>query len=102
MRCALAIDEQSYGAEHPNVARDLNNLALLLQETNRLEEAKPLSRRGVEILLQFTMRTGHQHPHLKTILATYMGLLAENGPDASQQKKIIETIIESVQNRMSP
>ena len=27
MRRALAIDEQSYGPDHPNVARDLNNLA---------------------------------------------------------------------------
>jgi len=34
MRRALAIDEQSYGAEHPSVAIDLNNLALLLQDTN--------------------------------------------------------------------
>ena len=34
------IDEQSFGPEHPDVARDLNNLALLLQATNRLEEAE--------------------------------------------------------------
>ena len=27
MRRALAIDEKSYGPEHPNVATDLNNLA---------------------------------------------------------------------------
>jgi len=26
MRRALAIDEKSYGPEHPSVARDLNNL----------------------------------------------------------------------------
>ncbi|HBL27213.1 MAG TPA: hypothetical protein DD490_10295, partial [Acidobacteria bacterium] len=34
-RRALAIDEKSFGAEHPNVAIRLNNLALLLQATNR-------------------------------------------------------------------
>ena len=34
MRRALAIDEKS-GTEHPNVARDLNNLAQLLKATNR-------------------------------------------------------------------
>ena len=39
MRRALAIDEKSFGADHPNVAITLNNLALLLQATNRL--AKP-------------------------------------------------------------
>jgi len=31
MRRALAIDEASLGPEHPNVARDLNNLAELLR-----------------------------------------------------------------------
>ena len=29
-RRALAIDEKSYGPDHPDVARDLNNLAGLL------------------------------------------------------------------------
>ncbi|MGB9006559.1 MAG: DUF4062 domain-containing protein, partial [Candidatus Aminicenantales bacterium] len=36
MRRALAIDEKSYGPDHPEVATDLNNLAQLLQDTNRL------------------------------------------------------------------
>ena len=49
MRRALAIDEQSYGTEHPNVAIDLNNLATLLQATNRLAEAEPLMRRALAI-----------------------------------------------------
>src|SRR5208283_851393 len=35
-RRALAIDEASFGPDHPGVARDLNNLAGLLQNTNRL------------------------------------------------------------------
>ena len=38
-RRALAIDEASYGPDHPNVAIDLNNLAQLLHDTNRLAEA---------------------------------------------------------------
>ena len=33
-RRALAIDEKSFGPEHPNVASGLNNLALLLRATN--------------------------------------------------------------------
>ena len=41
MRRALAIDEKSFGPEHPNVATGLNNLAELLQDTNRLAEAEP-------------------------------------------------------------
>ena len=49
MRRALAIDEQSFGVEHPDVARGLNNLAQLLQATNRLAEAEPLMRRALAI-----------------------------------------------------
>jgi tetratricopeptide (TPR) repeat protein len=49
MRRALDIDEASYGPEHPEVATDLNNLALLLKVTNRLDEAEPLYRRALEI-----------------------------------------------------
>ena len=49
MRRALAIDEESYGPDHPNVAIRLNNLAHLLQATNRLAEAEPLMRRALAI-----------------------------------------------------
>ncbi|MBL3588710.1 MAG: tetratricopeptide repeat protein [gamma proteobacterium endosymbiont of Lamellibrachia anaximandri] len=49
MRHALAIDEESFGSEHPRVAIELNNLAQLLQATNRLEEAEPLMRRALAI-----------------------------------------------------
>ena len=47
MHHALHIDELSFGNDHPNVARDLNNLALLLKDTNRLAEAEPLMRRDL-------------------------------------------------------
>ena len=43
-RRALAIDEKSFGPDHPNVAIGLNNLALLFRDTNRLAEAEPLYR----------------------------------------------------------
>ena len=49
LRRALAIDEASYGAAHPNVAIRLSNLATLLQATNRLEEAEPICRRALAI-----------------------------------------------------
>ena len=45
MRRALNIDEENFGSEHPNVARHLNNLAQLLQATNRPAWMDPL---GVE------------------------------------------------------
>ena len=53
---ALAIDEQLRDG-HPNVASDLNNLAQLLQATNRLAEAEPLMRRALAIDEQ-SLRTG--------------------------------------------
>jgi len=40
---ALAIDEASFGPDYPNVAIRLNNLAVLLEATNRLSNAEPLS-----------------------------------------------------------
>ena len=47
---ALAIDEAAFGKDHPDVARGLNNLARLYQDTNRLKEAEPLMKRVVDIL----------------------------------------------------
>jgi tetratricopeptide (TPR) repeat protein len=79
MRRALAIDEKSFGPDHPNVAIHLNNLAALLKATNRLDEAEPLMRRHVAIFVEFTRRTGHRHPHLDAAFANYAGLLAAMG-----------------------
>jgi len=76
---ALKIDEASLGKDHTDVARDLNNLARLYQATNRLPEAEPLMKRAVEILLQFTRRTGHPHPHLQDAIANYTALLIQMG-----------------------
>lgn len=75
MRRALAIDEASYGAAHPDVARDLHNLAKLFQDTNRLGEAEPLMRRAVCILIGITHSTGYPHPQLKLALGNYDSLL---------------------------
>jgi tetratricopeptide (TPR) repeat protein len=49
MHRVLAIDEKSYGPEHPTVAVRLNNLAALFLATNRLKEAEPLMHRVLEI-----------------------------------------------------
>ena len=93
MRRALAIDEASFGAEHPEVAVDLNNLAQLLQATNRLAEAEPLMRRALAIdetsfgaehpkvardlnslalLLQATNRLAEAEPLLRRVLAIFI------------------------------
>ena len=49
MRRALEISKASFGEHHPTVAIRLNNLAQLLQDTNRMEEAEPLMRRALKI-----------------------------------------------------
>ena len=99
MRRALAIDEASFGSEHPKVAIRLNNLALLLQATNRLAEAEPLSRQTLEIVLLFTLRTGHEHPHLNDALSNYMSLLAAMGKNEEEQQVEMESLIEAAKRR---
>ncbi len=84
MRRALDIDERSYGEDHPDVARDLNNLAQLLQATNRLAEAEPLMRRMVWIFLSFARDSGHPHPHLQAAIGNYERLLIAMGRTREQ------------------
>ena len=58
------------------MAIDLNNLARLLQATNRLAEAEPSMRRAREI---FADSLGPEHPRTKTVSGNYEALLAELG-----------------------
>jgi tetratricopeptide repeat protein len=61
------------------VATDLNNLASLLRATNRLAEAEPLFRQVLRILAEFGHRTGHEHPHFRTAINNYAGLISAMG-----------------------
>ena len=74
MRRALAIDEKSYGPDHPDVAIRLNNLAQLLQATNRLAEAEPLMRRALAI---DEKSYGPDHPNVAIRLNNLAGLLQD-------------------------
>lgn len=49
MRESLILREQHSGPTHPDTARDLHNLASLLQSTNRHADAEPLYRRALNI-----------------------------------------------------
>jgi tetratricopeptide (TPR) repeat protein len=71
-RRALAIDGQSYGNEHSEVAIHLANLAQLLQATNRLAEAEPLMRRALDI---DEKSYGTEHPRVATELNNLAALL---------------------------
>jgi len=62
----LAIAEQSFGPEHPDVAINLNNLAQLLRHTNRLAQAEPL---------------GSHQPHLEASLGARVSKVPDAGYD---------------------
>ena len=47
----------------------------MLQVTNRLPEAEPLSRRMLEIFVLFGKATGHEHPHYISAKRNYMRIL---------------------------
>ena len=72
-RRTLAIEEKSFGPEHPNVARGLNNLAELLRATNRLAEAEPLYRRALAITEK---SFGPEHPDVAIRLNNLAELLS--------------------------
>ncbi len=93
MRRALEIDEASYGKDHPEVATDLNNLAQLLQAANRLGEAEPLMRRVIQIFVQFTVTTGHPHPHLETAIANYFSLLIAMGYEEAAAVEAVKGLL---------
>ena len=73
-RRSLALAEQRYGDHHTEVAVRLNNLAQLLQDTNRLEEAEPLMRRALAIGEQ---SYGGDHPEVATQLNNLALLLQD-------------------------
>jgi tetratricopeptide (TPR) repeat protein len=77
-RRALAISEASLGPNHPEVATDLNNLAVLLQETNRPGDAELLYQRALAI---DEASRGPDHPNVARDLNNLAALLnATNRP----------------------
>ena len=68
--------QYSLPSSRPNVATQINNLAQLLQATNRLAEAEPLMRRAVKI---FEDSLGTGHPNSITVRGNLEVLLAEMG-----------------------
>jgi hypothetical protein len=92
-RRALAIDEKSYGPDHPTIAIHVNNLALLLAATNRPDEAEPLFRRSPAILEQFTRATGHQHPHLDWARANYVQALKVLGRGEAEVEAALRSVL---------
>ncbi|HEY1934457.1 MAG TPA: tetratricopeptide repeat protein, partial [Acetobacteraceae bacterium] len=103
-RRALALGEAHLGAAHSEAATRLNNLAHLLQATNRLGEAEPLMRRAQAIheaslgkdhptvaidlnnlaaLLQATNRLGEAEPLMRRALAIDEASLGKDHPNVA-------------------
>ncbi len=61
---ALAIREAALGAEHPDTATSLNNLAGLYQDLGRPGEAEPLMQRALAIR---EAALGADHPSTHTV-----------------------------------
>jgi tetratricopeptide (TPR) repeat protein len=101
MRRALAIAEASFGADHPEVAIRLTNLAHLLQETNRAAEGEPLCRRALEI---GEAKFGPDHPTVAIFLNNLAELLrvANRLPEAEPFYRRALTIAEASLGRDHP
>jgi Tfp pilus assembly protein PilF len=78
----LAIDEVSFGPDHPDVGRDLNNLGGLLQATSRLAEAEPLFRRALVIA---EASFGPNHPIVAGALNNRVQLLRATNRSADAE-----------------
>jgi tetratricopeptide (TPR) repeat protein len=82
MRRALEVDERSFGPDHPNVARSINNLAQVLTDTNRIAEAEPLMRRALEI---GERSLGTNHPTVAIRLNNLAQLLSSTNRTAEAE-----------------
>jgi tetratricopeptide (TPR) repeat protein len=87
---ALALDESSFGADHPNVAIDLNNLAQLLQATNPLAEAELLMRRALAI---DESSVGADHPDVGILLNSLAQLLQDTNRLAEAEPLMRRAVI---------
>src|SRR5688572_23580761 len=85
--------------EHPDVAKNLNNLALLLIDTGRRDEAVPLMRRQLEILVSFAAATGHPHPSFLLATINYGTLLKEIGNTEEEVKEKVSKVLEPISRK---
>jgi tetratricopeptide (TPR) repeat protein len=79
---ALAIQEKALGAEHPEVATTLNNLAGLYHAQGKYAEAEPLYRRDLAISEK---ALGPEHPSVATTLNNLAGLYRSQGEYAEAE-----------------
>jgi hypothetical protein len=71
---------------------NLNNLAMLLNATNRLADAELLSRRGIVILSEFFRCNGHNHPHLRDAFVSYAIILKALGRSDAEVLQALQAL----------
>ena len=81
MRRALAIENTR--SRPSRRCHRLNNLARLLQDTNRLGDAEPMYRRALAI---FQKSLGPDHPNTVTVRENFVLLLRKLGKDEEADK----------------
>ncbi|MCX5801825.1 MAG: tetratricopeptide repeat protein [Candidatus Eisenbacteria bacterium] len=115
-RRAQATYEQSFGLNHPHVATALNNLALLLLDSNRLAEAESLLRRALAIdeqsygvgdptvatplinlaaLLKKTNRLAEAEPLLRRALSILERAFGENHPQVAMGLGTLSSLLQA-------
>jgi len=118
---ALKIDRAAYGEDHPDVAICLNDLAQLLQATNRLAEAEPLMRDALRIdraaygedhpevaidlnnlaqLLQATNRLAEAEPLMRDALRIDRAAYGEDHPNVASQLNNLARLLQDT-NRLA-
>jgi tetratricopeptide (TPR) repeat protein len=75
------------GADHPDTANSLNNLAALYRNQGRYEEVEPLYKRSLEIL---TKVLGKEHPNTQICLENLVGFYESQNQTAAAQEVIKE------------
>ena len=121
IRWALSLAEERLGADHPETAIALNNLAQLLQATNRLAEAEPLMRRALAIdeasygpehpnvardlnnlatLLQATNRLAEAEPLMRRALAIDEARYGPEHPDVARRINNLAQLLQAT-NRLA-
>jgi tetratricopeptide (TPR) repeat protein len=83
---ALAIDEASFGSDHPRVAIDVNNLALVLKDLGDLAQARTLFERALAI---DEASFGSNHPNVARDVNNLASVLKDLG-DLAQARTLFE------------
>ncbi len=94
LRRALKICEELFGKDHLKVAIPLNNLALSLQATNRINEAESLMRRSLQISEN---NFGRSHPKVAHILNNLAQILQETSR-YSEAEELMRRVLQINEN----